>query len=187
MNDDNCKYEADKDKIRSVQDKLFQMIVDLDAKTDGMYSTIEDFNNFLSIQSNKDLFQDTQLEELKQLVNEAIIAANAANEKTSQLSKHLDNGWKEDLVNKVETKIEIMKLSLEKEMSSIEKDLSDKISDKVVLSQQKSIEQLLGVKATKSNNIKEIAKDIINFLTKVFTAGGVLYLIADAILKAVTK
>jgi hypothetical protein len=163
-----CYYEREKEKIRIVQDKLYNMIVNLDSKTDTMQSSLEDFNNFLNFQREKDRLQDDQLNEIKSVIQEAI-STFTVNESFSE--KNMKE-WKNDLLNKVEEKLQFMKMSIDSE-------IANSIGNKVVDMQQKNIEHLLGIESKKVDSKSNNWSNFWKVLLAITSAGGLIFIIVE--------
>jgi len=118
-------------------------------------------NALLSV-AEKNIEQDEKIQQIIELVNKLMKEQQIQSEKIAELKKHLDNGWKEDLVKKI---TEQMSFSVTKMAET-----AFETKAKIYNESQKS----------RIINWKE---KIFELLLQVFATGGILWLLADKLIK----
>ena len=118
-------------------------------------------NALLSV-AEKNIEQDEKIQQIIELVNKLMKEQQIQSEKIAELKRHLDNGWKEDLVKKI---TEQMSFSVTKMAET-----AFETKAKIYNESQKS----------RIINWKE---KIFELLLQVFATGGILWLLADKLIK----
>jgi len=118
-------------------------------------------NALLSV-AEKNIEQDEKIQQIIELVNKLMKEQQIQSEKIAELKKHLDNGWKEDLIKK--------------------------ITEQMSFSVTKMAETAFETKAqiyneSQKSRIINWKEKIFELLLQVFATGGILWLLADKLIK----
>lgn len=172
---EECNYLRDKPDRDRVREKIHNKVLTVDDVIKKVYENLEAFQKEFK---EKDCLQDKHIEELKAMIQEIAATQSSTDEELQQLKlqmetvrkdiadlrEHLDNGYTEKLSNNITDRLFALIEMMNQNNHTIKRT---------------EIETENDIKIEESLRKKMLLEKWFDLLTRLLTAGGIIYLLLD--------